>query len=99
MVDITSIIEAVIALIGAVITAVVVPYIRSRTTADQQAQLEQWVQIAVTAAEQIYTGSGRGAEKKAYVLQWLNDHGLTVDESKIDALIESAVYGLKKEGG
>lgn len=37
MVDITSIIEAVIALIGAVITVVVVPYIRSRTTADQQA--------------------------------------------------------------
>ena len=68
--DITTIIEAAAALVAAVITAVVIPYIKSRTTAQQQAEINAWVKIAVTAAEQIYRGSGRGEEKKAYVLNW-----------------------------
>ena len=51
-------------------------------------------EIAVSAAEQIYTGSGRGEEKKAYVLEWLRSHGVTVDDEKLDAMIEAAVYEL-----
>lgn len=93
--NITPIIEAVFLLIAAVITAIVIPYIKSKTTAQQQAEINAWVKIAVTAAEQIYNGSGRGAEKKAYVLNWLKQHGVTVDEAKLDAMIESAVYELK----
>lgn len=92
--NITPIIEAVFALLAAVITAVVIPYIKSRTTVQQQAEINAWVKIAVTAAEQIYKGAGRGAEKKAYVLDWLNAHGVTVDTDKLDALIESAVYDM-----
>ena len=94
--DITPIIEAVAALIAALIAAVVVPYIKSKTTAQQQAEINAWVKIAVAAAEQIYTGSGRGQEKKAYVLDWLRQHGITVDEAKLDALIEAAVYELEQ---
>ena len=41
-------------------------------------------------------------EKKAYVLNWLAEHGITLDEDRIDALIEAAVYelnhGVLKEG-
>lgn len=95
-VDITTIVEAVAALIAAIITAFVVPYIKSRTTTNQQQQINAWVRIAVTAAEQIYAGSGRGEEKKAYVIDWLRKHGVTVDESKLDALIEAAVFELNK---
>lgn len=94
--NITPIVEAVAALIAALITAVVVPYIKSRTTTNQQQQINAWVRIAVTAAEQIYAGSGRGEEKKAYVIDWLRKHGVTVDESKLDALIEAAVFELNK---
>lgn len=93
--DITPIIEAVAALLAAIITAVVVPYIKSKTTADQQRQINTWVQIAVSAAEQIYAGSGRGEEKKQYVIGWLRLHGVTVDSDKLDAMIEAAVYDLK----
>lgn len=96
MYDITPIIEAVAALIAALITAFVIPYIRSKTTSQQQAEINAWVKIAVSAAEQIYKGSGRGEEKKAYVIQWLREHGITVDEAKLDALIESAVYELNQ---
>ena len=64
------------------------------TTAQQQAEINAWVRIAVTAAEQVYKGTGRGEEKKAFVLEWLKSHGVTVDMEKLDALIESAVYDM-----
>ena len=96
MYDITPIIEAVAALIAALITAFVIPYIRSKTTAQQQAEINAWVKIAVAAAEQIYQGAGRGEEKKAYAIQWLREHDITVDEAKLDALIEAAVYELNQ---
>ena len=92
--NITPIVEAVFLLIAAVITTIVIPYIKSRTTAQQQAEINAWVRIAVTAAEQIYRGSGRGEEKKAYVLNWLAERGITLDTNRIDALIEAAVYEL-----
>ena len=60
--DITPIIEAVLALAATVVTVIVIPYIRSKTTAQQQAEINGWVRIAVSAAEQIYVGSGRGQE-------------------------------------
>lgn len=96
MYDITPIIEAVAALIAALITAFLVPYIKSKTTAEQQKEINAWVKIAVAAAEQIYAGSGRGEEKKAYVLEWLRAHGVTVDDEKLDAMIEAAVYELSQ---
>lgn len=88
--DITPIVEAVVA----VVTCVLIPYIKSKTTTEQQKEINAWVKIAVSAAEQIYTGSGRGEEKKAYVLEWLRSHGITVDDEKLDAMIEAAVYEL-----
>ena len=92
--NITTIIQAVFALIAAVITVIVIPYIKSKTTAQQQAEINAWVKIAVSAAEQIYNGSGRGPEKKAFVLDWLKKRHIAVDEAKLDAMIEAAVYWL-----
>ena len=93
--NITPILQAVAALLAAIVTAVIVPYIKSKTTASQQAQINTWVQIAVSAAEQIYSGPGKGKDKKAYVLKWLHDRGVMVDEAQLDALIEAAVFELK----
>ena len=97
MIDITPIIEAIAALIVVIITAVLIPYIKSKTTAEQQREINAWDRIAVAAAEQIFTGQGRGQEKKAYVLAWLKERGLTVDEKELDAIIEAAVYELNQE--
>ena len=90
------IIEAAGLLFATVITCVLVPYIKSKTTSEQQKEINAWVKIAVAAAEQIYAGSGRGEEKKAYVLEWLRAHGVTVDDEKLDAMIEAAVYELSQ---
>ena len=51
--------------------------------------------MAVEAAEMIYVGTGRGEEKKAYVVQYLNSKGYTLDADSINNLIESAVLALK----
>ncbi len=92
--NITTIIQAVFALIAAVITVIVIPYIKSKTTAQQQTDIEGWVRVAVSAAEQLYKGSGRGDEKKGFVLDWLKKRHIAVDEAKLDAMIEAAVYWL-----
>ena len=94
-----TILQAVISVIAVVITAYVVPWLKRKLTAEQQAELAEWVSIAVAAAEQLYTGTGRGGEKKAYVLSFLEAKGYTIDVDSmtdaIDALIEAAVYALK----
>ena len=91
---VTSIANAVIALIAAIITAFVIPWIRSKTTAAQFEKIKMWVTVAVEAAEQLYTGSGRGAEKKAYVVEFLNSKGFKIDAETLDKLIEAAVFNL-----
>ncbi len=75
-IDLTSIANAVIALIAAIITSFVIRGSEAKTTAAQFEKIKMWVTVAVEAAEQLYTGSGRGAEKKAYVVEFLNSKGL-----------------------
>ena len=93
--DLTFIVETLIALTCAVVSCVVVPLIKKKTNAAQQKEINAWVAIAVTAAEQIFQGNGRGEEKKAYVLDLLTEKGYTIDANAVDAMIEAAVYELK----
>ncbi len=94
--DITPIIQAVFALLMAVLTCVIIPLIREKVSADQLAVIKMWVGIAVKAAEQIFVGSGKGKEKKAYVIDFLESKGFKLDEDSLDNLIESAVLELKQ---
>lgn len=96
MIDLTPIINAVIMLIAAVISAFVVPWLKGKIEAQKLTQILNWVKIAVNAAEQIYNESGMGEKKKEYVLNFLQQKGYTLDPEKIDAMIESAVYGLQR---
>ncbi len=94
--DITPVVNAVIALIAAVVTAFVIPWVKSKTTAAQREEINSWVKIAVTAAEQIYSGAGKGKEKKAYVLKFLEEKNLKIDEESVDLMIESAVKNMNQ---
>ena len=98
MIDFTPVLQAVVGLCAAIITTFVVPYIKSKTTKEQQTQINEWVRIAVAAAEQVYEGPGKGDQKKAYVLTWLAGHGIAIDEDKLDTMIEAAVYELTNNG-
>lgn len=97
MIDITSIVNAVIALLAAVVSTFLVPWIKGKVEAQKLEKIMDWVTIAVSAAEQIYNESGMGEKKKQYVLDFLEGKGLTVDINSVDAMIEAAVYGLKEK--
>lgn len=89
-------ISSAITLIVAVITTFLIPYLKAKVDAEKFAKIKNWVKAAVEAAEMIYNGTGRGAEKKAYVLNYLKEKGYTLDLDSIDNLIEFAVLALKK---
>ena len=97
MTDLTPIVNAVIALIAAIITTFLIPWIKSKIDAAKLAQIIEWVGIAVRAAEQIYNESGMGEKKKQYVLDFLADKGFTLDPNSINAMIEAAVKNLNIE--
>ena len=97
MTDLTPIVNAVIALIAAIVTTFLIPWIKSKIDAAKLAQIVEWVGIAVRAAEQIYNESGMGEKKKQYVLDFLADKGFTLDPNSINAMIEAAVKELNIE--
>ena len=89
-IDLMPLFQAVIALLASIVTAKLVPWIKQRTTADQQAKINSVTRTLVFADEQLY-GSGKGEEKLWYVKSKLAEKGYSVD---LDA-IESAVTELK----
>ena len=94
MVDVTQIIVAVIGLLGIIVTTIVAPLIKAKTTTAQWANVVVWTKAAVQAAEVIYKGAGRGEEKRDYVLEWVateaNKRGMKIDTDTIKVALEDA---------
>ena len=95
MVDLTQVVVAILTLIISMVSAFLVPYLKTKIGTEKLENIRFWVNIAVEAAEQIYTGSGRGKEKKEYVLKFLNSKGFTLNADEIENIIEAAVLNLK----
>lgn len=89
-IDLTPVFQAIIALLAALITYKLIPWIKARTTKNQQDNLAMLCRTLVYAAEQIF-GSGTGKDKMQYVLDALEEAGYDVDSEKIKAAIECAV--------
>jgi len=97
MIDITSIVLAVVGLAAAVITTFFVPWIRSKVAGEKLEQVLTIVDIAVAAAEQIGKQFGfDGNAKYQYVVGILEGAGYTVDVTVKNA-IEAAVLNLHNE--
>ena len=94
--DYTQIISAVIALISALVSAFLIPWLKTKIDANKLQTIKTYVEIGVKAAEQLYTATD-GEEKKAYVINFLAEHGIRFDVSTIDPLIEAAVLQLHHE--
>lgn len=86
MIDLTPIIQTVIALICALITYKLIPWIKARTTEAQQTNIRALIKTLVFAAEQIY-GAGYGSDKLKYVKDYLAAHGYNVDVNEIEAAV------------
>lgn len=100
-IDITAIIAAVIGLLGTIITAFVVPYIKTKLTSEQFVYLDGVIKTAVYAAEILFSGNGRGEEKLNYVLEYTQGvceaHKITFDKEQVRQLIEKSWTELKVE--
>ena len=96
MIDLTHILEAIIALIAALVTYKVIPWIKAKTTESQQAVLMATVRTLVYAAEQLY-GAGKGKEKFTYVRQKLQEKGFDVDVDAIEAAVKEVTIEIAKE--
>lgn len=89
-IDLTPILQAVIALLAAIITFRVIPWIKAHTTETQQNNLAAAARIAVYAAEQIY-GANNGDLKLDYALDILEDKGFRLDRDILREVVEAAL--------
>lgn len=96
MIDLTTVFSALITLICALISAFLIPYIKSKVSAEKLETIKAWVKVAVQAAEMLYRETGTGAQKKSYVIEYLNSKGYDLDTDTLNNLIESAVLELNK---
>ena len=97
-IDITQIVIAVIGLVSAVITSVIVPLVKAKTTANQQVIIASLSRTAVLAAQQLY-GAEEGQKKKeyasAYVEQLMKKHGITLSSVEVSTAVEAALKEIK----
>ena len=96
MTNLTPILEAVIALAVAIITVFVIPWINSKTTAQDREELLKWVDIAVAAAQQLFHHMD-GAQRLDYALGILESKGFDVDDSAVINAVEAAVLSLHQQ--
>ena len=95
MIDLTPIFQAVIALLAALITYKLIPWIKSRTTKQQQENLYAAARIAVYAAEQLF-GAGQGEEKLDYAIAALKRAGYDIDKQLVRETIEEIVNSMTR---
>lgn len=95
-IDLTPIIQAILALLAALITYKLVPWIKAKTTTEQRAYLKSTLKTLVFAAEQLY-GAGAGAEKLDYVIRELKKRGFDANRAEIEATVNEYFGKIMKE--
>lgn len=95
MVDITPLINAIIALLAAGISVFVIPYVRKKAKAEDLKELQSWVQVGVKMAEQLAkAGIIDKEDRKSKVLEFLSNKGYQIDFDSVEAMIEASVSEL-----
>lgn len=96
-----KIILALIPVICTILTVYIIPLIKEKIGAEKLSKYEYWTSLAVKCAEMIFTESGMGKDKKAYVVEFLNNmfnkKKTVITEKQIEILIESCVKEMKIE--
>ncbi len=95
MTDITPIIELIVTILAALCSIVIIPYIKARLGRAQLDKAVQWVEIAVSAAEEAARAGliDKGA-KYGYAVELLEKNGITFDAPTTQALIDAKVWEL-----
>ena len=96
MTDLTPVMNAAIALLAALVTAFVIPWMKRNTTRKDREELLKWVEIAVAAAQQL-CHQLEGEQRKEYMLNFLAGKGYDVHSAEVDSAIEAAVLKLHRQ--
>lgn len=110
--DITWVILGVLAVLTVLATKLVIPYIKSKTSAADWAilvskakQVTSWITTAIKAAEILFAGTGLGGQKNSYVLDFVQNlceqYNVTFDVDTVKAEVEEigqdiGLWGTKK---
>lgn len=91
-IDYTAVILAIISVIGAILTKVLVPYLKSKIDEQKLSEVKFWVDIAVIAVEKAFEGEpGRGEIKKYQVMEFIQKLNLPITEEQLELLIDAVV--------
>ena len=89
----------VVLFLMAIITSVIVPYIKEKIGNEKLARYKYWVSTAVECAEMIFNEQGMGKIKKEYVVNFINEmfnkNKTVITIEQIEILVESAVKVMK----
>lgn len=95
-IDITTLVQAVVALCAALITYRVIPYLKSKTTTNQWTVIKTVANTAATAAQSL---DKTGEQKKEAAVETVNkalgSAGLKVDSTVIENSVEAAYQQIK----
>ena len=100
-IDLTPIFQAIIALLAALVTYKLIPWIKTKISAHDMETITFWVRFAVRCADQLFTPE-EWEQKKKYVMSYVIDMAkkLKIDltEQDLNILIEAAVNSLHHGG-
>ena len=95
-----KLILALIPVLGTILTAYIIPFIKEKIGNEKLEKYKKWAKMAVESAEMLWTESGKGSDKKQFVIDYLNDlfnsKKVVITEEQLNILIESAVLELNK---
>ena len=94
--DITNVFTAFIALLLALLSAFVIPWLKRKVSAQDMAELLEWVDIAVAAAQQLYHQAD-GDKRLQHALGVLADKGFDVNDKAVRNAVEAAVLKLHQQ--
>ena len=89
-----NIVILLIPVIGAIITGILVPYVKTKISVTQMEEIIKWVTKAVQAAEVLFDAPKSGEEKREYVINFIdkmfNSKKEVITKDKIRILLEAA---------
>lgn len=95
-INLTPLVEAVIALLAALVSMYLIPWLNAKFGAEQLAKARVWVEIGVYAAEKAY-GAGNGDSKLKYVEELLKQKGVRLDTAALKAMVDSEIKKMEQQ--
>lgn len=95
------VIEFIITALMMIITRYLIPYLQTVVSEKADATTRKIIKESVTAMEVIFAAEGAGRIKKEeatkFVVNYLANRNIKINEEEVNVLIEAAVSAMKKE--